>query len=92
VTEPLHFAVEVSDGARGSLVAYAAERVELILDHAYPPGRPLAIVVTLPTGPLSLRGKAQGSKRRDDATFDVRIKLTSLRREDRALLEALPLS
>jgi hypothetical protein len=80
-------AVEVSDGARGTAVAYAAERIELVLDRAYPPGRPLTFSVTLPTGPLPLQGKAQGSKRRDDASFSVQVKLTSLRREQRATLE-----
>jgi hypothetical protein len=84
---PATHAVHVSDGARGTALSYAGERIELVLDRAYPPGRPLSFSVTLPTGPLPLQGKAQGSKRRDDTRFTVHVKLTSLRREHRATLE-----
>jgi len=80
-------AVEVTDGARGHAAAYAAERLELVLDRAYPPGRPLGFALTLAAGALRLEAKALGSKRREDARYDVRVKLTSLRREDRAALE-----
>lgn len=76
----------VDDGARGVAVAYAAERLELVLDRAYPPGRPLNFTVTLPSGALALQAKAQGSKRREDGQFEVRVKLTSLRREARETL------
>jgi hypothetical protein len=87
VTDPVSYPVEVSDGARGALVGYANERVELLLDRPFPPGRPLVFTASLPTGPLTLQGKAQGSKRRDEALFAVQLKLTSLRREDRVTLE-----
>ena len=80
-------AVVVNDGARGHAVSYAAERIELVLDRAYPPGCPLSFTLTLGESALRLEGKAIGSKRLDDGRFDVRLKLTSLRREDRSALE-----
>jgi hypothetical protein len=36
-----------------------------------------------------LLGKSAGSKRREDQRFDVRVRLHSLRREDRLRLEGL---
>lgn len=69
-------------------VAYADGVLGLICDRAHPPGRPLALVVQLPAGEQPLTGKALGSKQREDGSFDVRLRLSSLRREQRAALEA----
>ena len=46
-----------------------------------------ALIATDGESALRLEGKAQGSKRLDDGRFDVRLKLTSLRRDDRSALE-----
>ena len=72
--------------ARG--VGYAGEVLELICDLAHPPGRPLELTLQLPDAMLTLNGKIIGSKRRDDGQYDVRLRLSSVRREQRAALEA----
>ena len=78
---------DLGDGSQALAVGYADERIALVVDRAYPPGRPLTLALALPSGPLSLQGKTISSKRRPDTRYDVRAKLSSLRREQRALLE-----
>jgi hypothetical protein len=69
-------------------VAFDLGILHLICDRAHPPGRPLAFIVSLADSNLSLTGKSAGSKRRVDDRFDVRVRLSSLRREQRAKLES----
>ena len=73
-------------GAREMRGAPATFSGATLLVSEYPPGRPLNFTVTLPSGALALQAKAQGSKRREDGQFEVRVKLTSLRREARETL------
>ncbi|MCZ7687520.1 MAG: hypothetical protein M5U28_55795 [Sandaracinaceae bacterium] len=63
--------------------------LHLVLPRAFAPGAPLALTLELEDGALELTGKTIGSKRREDGRFDVRARLISLRREDRARLEAI---
>ena len=72
--------------ARG--VGYESEVLLLICDLAHPPGRPLELTLQLPDTMLTLAGKIVNSKRRDDGRYDVRLRLSSVRREQRAALEA----
>jgi hypothetical protein len=80
-------AVAVRDHGDARAVAFAGEVLELICDRAHPPGRPLALTVVLPDAALALNGKTIGSKRRPDGHFDVRLRMSSVRREQRAALE-----
>jgi hypothetical protein len=80
-------AVVVRDHGEAHAVAFAGEVLELICDRAHPPGRPLALTIALPDAALALNGKTIGSKRRPDGAFDVRLRMSSVRREQRSALE-----
>jgi hypothetical protein len=68
-------------------VAFAGLILAVIDDRPHAPGAPIRATLTLADGPLAIAGKSIGSKRRDDGSFDVRMRLINLRREDRARLE-----
>ena len=78
-----------ADGAQVRVIRYEAGVLGIICDGAHPPGRPLELRLQVGDAPLVLHGKSAGSKRREDQRFDVRLRLHSLRREDRARLEQL---
>jgi len=74
-------------GEPGEAVAFDGdESLRLIAPRAYAPGTPIELELALGAESLALRGKARGSKRRDDGRFDVHARLVSLRREARAAL------
>ncbi|MCB9592167.1 MAG: hypothetical protein H6719_05490 [Sandaracinaceae bacterium] len=83
--------VTFPDG-RGEALSFTGENLACALSRAFAPGAPLELSVALEGDEaLSLRGKTIGSKRRADGRFDVRLRLLSLRREEReALRRALP--
>src|SRR5882672_2952130 len=85
----LPWPVTFSDGAVATAVAYdkQALMLTLICDRAHPPGRPLALIAYTGAEDLPLQGRSGGNKRRDDGSFTVTMRLVSLRREQRALLE-----
>jgi hypothetical protein len=83
-------ALTLSDGERGRALAYADGVLHLVCERAHPPGQPLSLTLQLPdAAQLALQGKCAGSKRRESGEFDVTLRLTSLRREQRALLQQL---
>lgn len=79
----------LGDGGTALAIELAAGVLQLKVDRAYPPGKPLELTLEAPDGPLQLQGKSAGSKRGDDGRFSVRVKLLSLRREQKARLELL---
>lgn len=79
-------AVRVAEGGQGEAIAVAGEVMHIVLERAYAPGAPLTLELDHASGTLALRGKTIGSKRREDGRFDVRLRLVSLRREDREKL------
>jgi hypothetical protein len=78
--------VVLSGGGEGEAARLEGEVLHLILARAFAPGAPVAFEATLAGGRVALTGKTIGSKRRDDGRFDVRLRMTNLRREDRARL------
>jgi hypothetical protein len=68
-------------------VGYADDVLTLICEVAYPPDRLLDLTLQLPAGLLTLGGKTLGSQRRDDNRVEVRLRLSSLRREQRTALQ-----
>ena len=78
-----------SDGTSTQVVAYDArtEALTLICERAQPPGRPLALRTRIGDEELPLQGRSARSKLREDGKFTVVMRLVSLRREQRALLE-----
>jgi hypothetical protein len=83
-------ALLLASGERGRALAYADGVLHMVCERAHPPGQPLSLTLHLPDATqLALQGKCAGSKLRDSGEFDVKLRLTSLRREQRALLEQL---
>ncbi len=78
-------AIELVSGERGEAVSLHGEVLTIISPKAFAPGAPVSLSVES----AALRGKSRGSKRRDDGRFDVRLRLVSLTREERAHLEGL---
>ena len=70
-------------------VSYAGGILAVIDVRAHAPGAPIRATLALPDGPLKVDGRSIGSKRREDGGYDVRMRLTNLRREDRVRLERL---
>ena len=78
--------VRVASGGEGEALGFAGEVLEIVIERAYAPGAPVEMTIDRPDGPLAVRGKTIGSKRGADGRFLVRLRLVSLRREDRARL------
>ena len=54
--------------------------------RAFAPGSPIRFTATTADDVRSFEGRAIGSKRVDEAHFEVRMRFVNLRREDRKLL------
>jgi len=83
------FPLTLSDGERGHATGYADGVLYVVCERAHPPGQPLSLMLVTPDGELALSGKSARSKRREDGTFDLQLKLVSLRRDQRIALEKL---
>ena len=72
----------------GEAVAYDGARLQFVVPKAFPPGQPIEVTLLLSDSEtLTLQLRSLGSKRRDDARFDVQARLVSLSRPARAALE-----
>lgn len=78
-----------SDGASTQVIAYdaTAQALTLVCERAQPPGRPLSLRTRVGEEELALHGRSGGSKLREDGKFTVVMKLVSLRKNERAVLE-----
>jgi len=76
------------ESAKG--VAWSQEVLTLICPHAFAPGQPVELRASREGAVegVTLVGKSAGSKRRSDGAFDVQVRLHTVRREQRAWLEA----
>lgn len=54
---------------------------------AFAPGSPISFEAASEEPKRAFEGRTIGSKRIDEATFEVRLRLVNLRREDRLFLE-----
>jgi hypothetical protein len=81
-------AVRVDQGGEGEAVSLAGEVLHVVIDRPYAPGAPVRLRLARDDGEMTLEARTIGSKRRDDARFDVRLRLVSLTREQRAKLTA----
>lgn len=79
--------LRIEDALLGSVVSCDAELLCGISPKAFPPGKPLTFSMLLADGELPLSGRCIGSKKRDDGSFELRVRLTNLRREARARIE-----
>lgn len=74
-------------GGEGHVASLAGEVLAIVASRAFAPGTPMSFTIDVDP-PIALEGRALGSRRREDARFDVRIRLVSFRRTDRERLEA----
>ena len=74
-------------GEPGRTLGYARGVLRMACERSHPPGQPLTVTLRLPDAELTVQGKSAGSKRRADGTFEVQLRLHSLRREQREQLE-----
>lgn len=72
----------------GDALAFAGEALTLTLTRAFAPGAPIRVRLVIDGADFTVEARAIGSKRRDDGTFEVRVRLVNLSREDRLRLEA----
>lgn len=77
-----------SDDVAAAAVGFAGLVLHVVAGKAYPPGRPLSLVLDADGNPLALAGRCIGSKRRPEGSYDVRVRLTNLTRPARLRLEA----
>ena len=82
------FAVRFGDGATGHATAFDGAVLECVVGIPQAPGRPVEVVLQLGDGPLTLQTRSRGSRRVDEARFQVRLRPVALRRDERARLQA----
>jgi hypothetical protein len=82
------YPVRYAGGAEGRALSYSSNLVlGLVAAQAYAPGQPLVFELRLGESWVSLSGKSQGSRARDEGGFELKVRLTNLRREARLALE-----
>jgi hypothetical protein len=74
------------EGAVGQAMSFEGELLVARLSRAFAPGTPVKGTITLPDGDIPIEGRAIGSKRTTDGTFEVRARVINLRRETRERL------
>jgi hypothetical protein len=84
---PAEHPLTLEGGEPGRTLGYAQGVLRMACERSHPPGQPLTVTLKLPEAELTVQGKSAGSKRRPDDWFEVQLRLHSLRREQRELLE-----
>lgn len=79
--------ITLSGGAQGALTGFDGKILAVRLPLALAPGQPAELTVASEP-PLALAGRSIGSRRREDGSFDVRLRLVNLTREAREALLA----
>ena len=79
--------VQIAGQLAGTLEAIEGLLLTLASPKAFPPGQPLALLVSPEAAAVRLDARAIGSKRRDDGMFELRVRLINLRKEAREALE-----
>jgi hypothetical protein len=80
--------IELDVEGEGEALRLEGEVLVTVLARAFAPGAPVSFRATIDGQAIRLQAKTIGSKKRDDGRFDVRLRLTNLRREHRARLVA----
>jgi len=79
----------VSEGDAGEVLGFDGSQLTFLSSKAFAPGQPIQFAIIGEDLVMDLNGKSQGSKRRADEFFEVRIKVINLRRTDREWLLGL---
>lgn len=81
--------VQLQDGTAAYATAYQKDTLLLRCARAFPPGKPLSLTVQLQKFPETLvSARCIGSKLQPDGHYEVRLRLTNLRRQTREVLAA----
>jgi len=78
--------LELEGGAQAEALRLEGGRLHLTSPQAFAPGTPVHLTLRSADGDAVIEGRSQGSKRRPDGRFDVRLRLVNL---TRALRERL---
>lgn len=82
-------ALRIQGEVGGHVVSCGIEVLVAVSPKPFPPGKPLELALLLPDAEMPLHCRVIGSKKRDDGRFELRVRLTNLRRETREQLQAL---
>lgn len=77
-----------SDGTPAVAERYAQLVLWLRCERAYPPGKPLDLILAVDEGEATVSGRCIGSRRQAEGSYQVRMRLTNLTRQLRQALEA----
>ena len=78
--------LRLSSGEPVRATRFEASVLTLHSPKAFAPGSPIAFETVSDAPERAFEGRTIGSKRIDDATFEVRLRLINLRREERRFL------
>ena len=79
--------IYLPDGEPVEIDSLAGEILTIRSPRAFPPGAPLALELNANAERFPIAAKTIGSRRNDDGTFELRVRLVSLRRDYRMLIE-----
>lgn len=74
------------EGAEGHAISFDGEFLIAVVARAFAPGTPLKGSITLVAGEISIEGRATGSKRTAEGTYEVRARIINLRKSEREAL------
>jgi hypothetical protein len=80
-------ALRISPELEALAVDYDGTRLHFVASQAFPPGKPLSMILHSEDTALSLEARSLGSKNRQDGQFDVQARLINLARNTRTALE-----
>ncbi len=84
----MSLAATTSDGLAVQLLSFDGKQCLLVGARAYAPGNPMRLRVERPQGSLALEVKSIGSRKREDGTFEIRARITTIPAEVRDALLA----
>jgi hypothetical protein len=80
--------VRMDAGGDGQAVSMAGEIITLQLPRAFAPGAPFRGAVILAEREIALEGRTVGSRKTADGTFEVRVRVVNMVKDDRLRLTA----
>jgi len=82
--------IRLDGGEDADAQTFDGNRLTFLSPRAFAPGAPIRFTAATDSGARGFEGRAIGSKRVDDARFEVQMRCVNLRRDDRSILSALP--
>ena len=79
--------VQIAGEHAGAIEQIEGLVLQLRSPKPFPPGQPLVLLISTGGASVRLDARTIGSKRRDDAPFELRVRLINLRKDAREALE-----